>query len=73
MPKRSQRVLNMLNTGIVFIFKKMQPYATINNVTGAAIVGNTAYIYLYRDGATIIPYVYFIINSSTLQERQMVI
>ena len=48
-------------------------WTTINNVTGAAIVGNTAYIYLYRDGATIIPYVYFIINSSTLHERQMVI
>ena len=48
-------------------------WTTINNVTGTAIVGNTAYIYQYRDGATIIPYVYFIINSSTLQERQMVI
>ena len=48
-------------------------WTTINNVTGTAIVGNTAYIYRYKDGATVIPYVYFIINSSTLHERQMVI
>lgn len=48
-------------------------WGTINNVQSTAIVGNTAYIYLYVDGATIIPYVYFIGNTATIHERQMVI
>jgi hypothetical protein len=48
-------------------------WGAINNVQGAAVVGNTAYIYLYVDGATTIPYVYFIGNTSSIHERQMVI
>jgi hypothetical protein len=48
-------------------------WSAINNVQGAAVVGNTAYIYLYIDGATVIPYVYFIGNTSSIHERQMVI
>lgn len=52
---------------------EMVGWTTLNNVQGAAVVGNTAYIYLYVDGATTIPYVYFIGNTSTIHERQMVI
>jgi hypothetical protein len=52
---------------------EMDGWGTINNVQGAAIVGNTAYVYRYIDGATVIPYVYFIGNTSTIHERQMVI
>jgi hypothetical protein len=52
---------------------EMDGWTTINNVSGAALTGNTAYIYLYRDGSTVIPYVYFLFNTSTLHERQMVI
>jgi len=51
----------------------MDGWTTINNVSGAALTGNTAYIYLYKDGSTVIPYVYFLFNTSTLHERQMVI
>ena len=47
---------------------------TPNNLTsGTAIVGNTAYVYRYRDGATIIPYIYYILNTSTVHERMMII
>jgi hypothetical protein len=52
---------------------EMDGWTTINNVSGAALTGNTAYIYLYKDGSTVIPYVYFLFNTSTLHERQMVI
>jgi hypothetical protein len=52
---------------------EMVGWTTLNNVQGAAVVGNTAYIYPYTDGPTTIPYVYFIGNTSTIHERQMVI
>jgi hypothetical protein len=52
---------------------EMDGWTTINNVSGAALTVNTAYIYLYRDGSTVIPYVYLLFNTSTLHERQMVI
>lgn len=52
---------------------EMVGWTTIGNVQSTAVVGNTAYIYLYVDGATAIPYVYFIGNTSTIHERQMVI
>ena len=52
---------------------EMVGWTTLNNVQGAAVAGNAAYIYLYTDGPTTIPYVYFIGNSSTIHERQMVI
>jgi hypothetical protein len=52
---------------------EMYGWTSINNTSGGGVVGNTAYIYLYVDGATIIPYVYFIYNTSTLHDRQMII
>jgi hypothetical protein len=56
-----------------FATMEVDGWTTINNVSGAAVVGNTAYVYLYLDGATVIPYVYFLLNTSTLHERQMII
>ena len=51
---------------------EMDGFGTLRNTSGAAVVGNTAYIYLYTDGATVIPYLYFILNTSVLHERQMI-
>jgi hypothetical protein len=51
---------------------EMDGFGTLKNTSGAAVVGNTAYIYLYTDGATVIPYLYFILNTSVLHERQMI-
>jgi hypothetical protein len=42
-------------------------------VQGAAIAGDTAFDVEYQDGATIIVYVYMLMNTSTLMYRQMVI
>lgn len=55
------------------VTQEMDGWTTINNVTGAAVVGDTAYVYRYVDGSTVIPYVCFIFNTSTLHERQMII
>lgn len=47
---------------------------TPNNMSsGAGTVGNTAYVYRYRDGATVIPYIYYILNTSIVHERMMII
>lgn len=56
-----------------FATGEMDGWTTTQSVQGAALVGNTAYIYAYIDGATAIPYVYWVLNTSTLHERQMVI
>lgn len=41
--------------------------------SGAALAGNQAFEAIYIDGATTIPYVYTILNTSTVMLRQMVI
>jgi hypothetical protein len=51
---------------------EMDGWTTLNNTSGSAIMGNTAYIYRYVDGTTVIPFVYFLINTSVLHERQMI-
>jgi hypothetical protein len=40
---------------------------------GAAILGDTAFDVMYRDGSTDILYVYMLLNTSTILLRQMVI
>ena len=55
-----------------FATGEVDGFGTLRNTSGAAVVGNTAYIWLYSDGATIIPYLYYILNTSTLHERQMI-
>ena len=51
----------------------MDGWNTMPVVQGAAIVGDTAFDVEYQDGATIIIYVYMLMNTSTLMFRQMVI
>ena len=55
-----------------FATGEVDGFGTLRNTSGAAVVGNTAYIWLYVDEATIIPYLYYILNTSTLHERQMI-
>jgi hypothetical protein len=51
----------------------MEGWNTMPVVQGAAIVGDTAFDVEYQDGATIIIYVYMLMNTSTLMFRQMAI
>lgn len=51
----------------------MDGWNTMPVVQGAAIVGDTAFDVEYQDGATIIIYVYMLMNTSTLMYRQMAI
>jgi hypothetical protein len=51
----------------------MRPWGTTLYPQGAAIVGNKAFQAVYIDGATRIPYIHLILNSLTINQRQMVI
>jgi hypothetical protein len=51
----------------------MDGWNTMPVVQGAAIVGDTAFDVEYQDGATVIVYIYMLMNTSTLMFRQMVI
>lgn len=51
----------------------MQPWGTATYTQGAAVLGDTAFDVTYKDGATEIDYVYFLLNTSTVLLRQMVI
>jgi hypothetical protein len=56
-----------------FVRSDMLPWSTMLYPQGAAIVGDTAFDVLYRDGPTDIYYVYMLLNTSTVLLRQMVI
>jgi hypothetical protein len=56
-----------------FVRSEMFPWGTMLYPQGAAIVGDTAFDVLYRDGATDIFYVYMLLNTSNVLLRQMVI
>lgn len=76
-----------VNKGIIYIQKEatgrwfqfdfarstMDPFGTMLYPQGAAIVGDTAFDVSYKDGATDIPYVYMLLNTSNILLRQMVI
>ena len=49
------------------------PWATMLYPQGTAIVGDTAFDVIYKDGATEIYYVYMALNSITIQLRQQVV
>ena len=51
----------------------MQPWGTATYTQGSAVLGDTAFDVTYKDGATEIDYIYFILNTSTVLLRQMVI
>jgi hypothetical protein len=56
-----------------FARSEMFPWSTALYPQGAAIVGDTAFDVVYKDGATEIYYVYFLLNTSQVLLRQMVI
>jgi hypothetical protein len=64
-------------TGRWFYFdiaeQAMHGWTTVLYTQGAAIVGDTAFDVTYKDGATEIEYIYFVLNTSTILYRQMVI
>lgn len=56
-----------------FVKQEMEGWTTMNYPNGAAIVGDTAFDAVYRDGATHVEYMYMVLNTSTVMLRQMVI
>jgi len=76
-----------LHGGIIYIQKEatgrwfafdvaraeMFPWSTMLYPQGAAILGDTAFDVLYKDGSTEIFYVYMLLNTSNVLLRQMVI
>jgi hypothetical protein len=52
---------------------EMFPWSTMLYPQGAAILGDTAFDVLYKDGSTEIYYVYILLNTSNVLLRQMVI
>jgi hypothetical protein len=56
-----------------FARSEMFPWSTMLYPQGAALLGDTAFDVIYRDGATDIYYVYMLLNTSTVLLRQMVI
>jgi hypothetical protein len=56
-----------------FARSELFPWSTALYPQGAAIVGDTAFDVVYKDGATEIFYVYFVLNTSQVMLRQMVI
>jgi hypothetical protein len=56
-----------------FARSEMFPWSTMLYPQGAALLGDTAFDVIYKDGATEIYYVYMLLNTSTVLLRQMVI
>ncbi|CAB4141449.1 hypothetical protein UFOVP418_29 [uncultured Caudovirales phage] len=56
-----------------FARSEMFPWSTMLYTQGTALVGDTAFDVVYKDGATEITYVYMLLNTSTILLRQMVI
>ena len=52
---------------------EMFSWSTMLYTQGAAVVGDTAFDVIYKDGATDITYVYMLLNTSNILLRQMVI
>jgi hypothetical protein len=65
------------STGRWFVFdfarNTMDPWSTMLYPQGAALVGDTAFDVIYKDGATEIYYIYMLLNTSNILLRQMVI
>lgn len=56
-----------------FARNELFPWGTMLYPQGSGHVGDTAFDVIYKDGATDIPYVYMLLNSSNILLRQMVI
>lgn len=56
-----------------FVKQEMEGWNTSLYPNGAAVVGDTAFDAVYRDGATHVEYMYMLLNTSTVMLRQMVV
>ena len=56
-----------------FVRSEMFPWSTMLYPQGAALVGDTAFDAVFKDGAVEINYVYIVLNTSNVLLRQMVI
>ena len=56
-----------------FVTSEMDGWTTMSYPNGAAVLGDTAFDVTYIDGATKIPYIYMVLNTSTITQRQMII
>lgn len=56
-----------------FVTGEMDGWGTMTYTQGAAVIGDTTWATTYFDGATSIPFVYKLLNTSTVLLRQMVI
>jgi len=56
-----------------FARSEMFPWSTMLYPQGAALLGDTAFDVIYKDGATDIYYVYMVLNTSNVLLRQMVV
>lgn len=56
-----------------FAQSSMDGWSTMLYPNGTAVLGDTAFDVMYRDGATEIDYVYMLLNTSTVMLRQMVV
>jgi hypothetical protein len=56
-----------------FVTQEMDGWTTMPYPNGAAVLGDTSFDITYFDGATQIPYIYMILNTSPIVLRQMII
>lgn len=56
-----------------FVNNEMDGWGATTFTQGAAVVGDTAWDIVYKDGATEIVYIYFLINTGSVLLRQMVV
>ena len=56
-----------------FVTSEMDGWTTMSYPNGAAVLGDTAFDVTYIDGATQIPYIYMVLNTSAITLRQMII
>lgn len=56
-----------------FVTGEMDPWNTMTYTPGAAVIGDKSWASTYFDGATSIPFVYTLLNTSSVLLRQMVI
>lgn len=56
-----------------FTTQELDAWSTMTYTQGAAVLGDTAFDVTFHDGATDITYIHMLLNTSTVQLRQMII
>lgn len=56
-----------------FVTNEMEPWGWMQYPNGAAVAGDTCFDVFYRDGSTVVRYVYMLLNTSAVMLRQMLI